>query len=94
MSRLKNVREQRDALAKQNVELGVRSFAQSEGTAKFAGKMFTLAGEWDAKEAELEGDIETLENKLVLEKQNTENANRITQLTRGALAFANAETRV
>ena len=29
MSRLKTVREERDALAKQNVELGVRSFAQS-----------------------------------------------------------------
>ena len=67
-----------DKLRRQNAELGLKNFAQSQGVAKFAGQMFTLAGEWDAKEAELTEDVTNaeqqvalLERKLEFEKENT-----------------------
>ena len=77
-------RAERDALTLQNANLGMRSLQQNEHVAVFAGKMFTLAGEWDDEQ-------ERLENKLIIEKQQTANAEAIIRLTQDALAQANEE---
>jgi hypothetical protein len=46
--------------------------------------MFNLAVEWDNEQ-------ERLENKLILEKQSTANAEAVAQLTQDSLDFANGE---
>jgi len=58
ISKLDNVRSQRNVFAIKNVELEAKAFQQREHVARFAGQMFDLAGEWDKQQAELESEVE------------------------------------
>ena len=78
-------------LREQAVTMGVNGFNENRHFAQFTGRMFNLAGEWDAERKELLTQLEVAVNKLNIEKMVGENSNRIAKMTSEALAQANEE---
>jgi hypothetical protein len=91
IDKLNHERDEVTRLRNLATTMGIKGFTENQHFVRFFGRMFDLAGEWDAERADLVQQLEVAGNKLSVEKMVSENSTRIARMTSEALAQANEE---